>query len=565
MRRIQLLRIFILIFALVLIGRLFYIQIIENQIYRDQADRQYVKRGQAVYDRGTIYFSPRTGSIISAATLASGYSVTIEPNKIEHPEDVFNALSGILSIDESILLAKIEGNKTYVEIAKHVDEKTAERIQNLNLAGVGTYRERWRIYPGGRTAANVLGFVGFQEDGTTLAGSYGLERYYNDILARNSSDLYTNFFAQIFSDIGKVFDKKNISARGDIVTSIEPTVEQELERKIALVEVMWKSDLTGGIIMDPVTGEIYAMAVSPSFDPNNFANESNEVFDNPLINGVYEMGSIIKPLTMAAGIDAGAITPETTYTDSGFVMINGAKISNFDGKGRGTVPMQEVLNQSLNTGMAFVALKLGNEKISKYFKSYGFGKETGIDLPGEIHGLIKNLDSPREIEHATAAFGQGIAMTPIETVRALSALGNGGTLPNPHIVKRIDYVTGISKTLSYDNTERVLKPETSETITRMLVEVVDKALLNGTVKQPRYSIAAKTGTAQMALEAGRGYYEDRYLHSFFGYFPAYNPRFIIFLFTVYPKNAQYASHTLTAPFIDLVKFLINYYDIPPDR
>lgn len=564
MRRIQLLRVLILAFALILIGRLYYIQVIENQVYRDQADRQYVKRGQALYDRGAIYFSPQTGNPISAATLGTGYTISIEPKKIEHPEDVFNALSGILSMDESVLLAKIETDKTYVEIAKRVDEKTAKRIQDVNLTGISTYRERWRMYPGGKTAANVLGFVGFQEDGTTLAGSYGLERYYNDILVRDSSDLYVNFFAKIFSDIGKAFDK-GLSLGGDIVTSIEPTVEQELETKVADVETKWKSDLTGGIIMDPVTGEIYAMAISPTFDPNDFAKESSVVFGNPLVDRVYEMGSIIKPLTMAAGLDSGVITPQTTYTDYGFVMINGAKISNFDGKGRGTVPMQEVLNQSLNTGMAFVARKLGNEKLTRYFKSYGFGKETGIDLPGETHGLIKNLDSPRDIEHATAAFGQGIAITPIETVRALSALGNGGVLPNPHIVKRIDYVTGISKTLSYDNTERVIKPETSETITRMLVEVVDKALLGGTVKQPRYSIAAKTGTAQMALGDGRGYYEDRYLHSFFGYFPAYNPRFIIFLFTVYPKNALYASHTLTMPFIDLVKFLINYYDIPPDR
>ena len=565
MRRMQILRVLILTAAAVLIGRLYYVQVMQNQVYRDQADRQYVRRGQALFDRGTIYFSPRNGPPISAATLAAGYTMALEPKKIEHPENAFNTLIGILSVDQPELLAKIGTEKTYVEIAKRLDEKTAKRVVNLGMAGVSVYRERWRFYPGGRSAANVLGFVGFQDDGVTLAGSYGLERYYNDILVRDSSGMYVNFFAKIFSGVSNVFEKGG-GVGGDIVTSIEPSVEQELERKIASVETAWKSNLVGGIIMDPKSGEIYAMAVTPSFDPNDFAGEKDSaVFGNSLIDRVYEMGSIIKPLTMAAGLDAGVITPESTYTDYGFVLSNGAKISNFDGKARGTVPVQEILNQSLNTGMAFVALKLGNEKLTKYFKSYGFGEETGIDLPGETHGLIKNLDSPRDIEHATAAFGQGIAMTPIETVRALSALGNGGTLPNPHIVKRIDYITGISKTLSYENTKRVFSPETSEAITRMLVEVVDKALLNGTVRQERYSIAAKTGTAQMALEDGRGYYEDRYLHSFFGYFPAYDPRFIIFLYTVYPKGAQYASHTLTMPFIDLVKFLITYYDIPPDR
>jgi stage V sporulation protein D (sporulation-specific penicillin-binding protein) len=564
--RIKFLQFLIFFFALVLASRLYYIQIIRSDDYKNQADRQYVRKGQTLFDRGTIYFSPRTGSPISAATLGVGYTITVEPKKIEHPEDAFNALSGILSIDEKTLLSKIEADKSYVEIAKRTDEKVAKRIEDLNMLGVGAYKERWRFYPGGKTASNALGFVGFREDGQTLAGRYGLERYYDDVLVRDSSDLYVNFFAKIFSDIGKAFDN-GLKQSGDIVTTIEPTVQKELEKRITSVEKAWQSDLTGGIIMDPKTGEIYAMAMYPNFDPNDLSKEKDTaVFGNPLVDRVYEMGSIIKPLTMAAGLDAGVVTPKTTYNDEGFVLINGAKIKNFDGRGRGpATSMQQVLNESLNTGMAFVAQKLGNQKITKYFKSFGFGQETGIDLPGEIHGLVSNLDSPRDIEHATAAFGQGIALTPIETVRALSALGNGGVLPNPHLVKRIDYSTGISKTPSYDDVELVLKPESSEAITRMLVEVVDKALLGGTVKQAHYSIAAKTGTAQMALENGRGYYDDRYLHSFFGYFPAYNPKFIIFLFTVYPKGAQYASHTLTTPFIDLVKFLITYYDIPPDR
>jgi cell division protein FtsI/penicillin-binding protein 2 len=268
---------------------------------------------------------------------------------------------------------------------------------------------------------------------------------------------------------------------------------------------------------------------------------------------------------MAAGIDAGVVTPETTFTDKGSVTIDGAKISNFDGRGRGEVNMQKVLNDSLNTGMAFVASRLGNKQLTDYYVSLGLGEETGIDLPGEVYGKIENLFNNRAVEHATAAFGQGIALTPIATVRALSALGNGGILPNPHVVKRIDYTTGLSKEVTASEPTRVFSEKTSETITRMLVNVVDEALLKGTVKIPRYSVAAKTGTAQIARTTERGYYDDRYLHSFFGYFPAYKPRFIIFLFTVYPKGAEYASHTLTEPFMDMTKFLISYYSIPPDR
>ncbi|MFA6095423.1 MAG: penicillin-binding protein 2 [Candidatus Paceibacterota bacterium] len=562
--RLKVISAIIIMFALVLVVRLYMLQVMQSDAYTAQADRQHVRRGENVFDRGSILFQSRSGELVSAATLQSGYTIAINPQEVVHPEDVYNALSGILATDEDSFLRKLgKTEDPYEEIARRVDEPTALRIEALNIAGIQVIKERWRFYPAGRLASNTLGFLGY-DAGNRFNGRYGLERYYDDVLSRDEGTPYTNFFVEMFSDIGALLGGER--AEGDIVTTIEPSVQTELEREIAKVMTQWRSDLTGGIVMDPYTGEVVALAVSPSFDPNNVRSEkSASIFGNPMIEGVYEMGSIIKPLAMAAGIDAGAVTPKTTYLDEGYVMVNGAKISNFDGKGRGEVTMQRVLNDSLNTGMAFVAKKLGNDRLTKYFTEYGLGEETGIDLPGEVPGLIANLKSPRDIEHVTAAFGQGIAVTPIETIRALSALGNGGFLPNPHVVKRIDYLSGITKTLSYDNTRQVLAPATSEEITRMLVTVVDTALLGGTVKLPHYSIAAKTGTAQMAKETGKGYYDDRFLHSFFGYFPAYKPRFIVFLYTVYPKGAQYASHTLTYPFIDLAKFLINYYDIAPDR
>jgi cell division protein FtsI/penicillin-binding protein 2 len=563
--RITLLGILICAFALMLAGRLYYLQVIRSDEYLDQADRQYVRKGTALFDRGTIFMTDKNGKRVSAATLKTGYIVAVEPRKIIQPEDVVNGLSGILEFDEEELLATIEKTSDpYEEVAKRVDESVGDRIENLELKGVGLFKERWRYYPGNERAANTLGFTAFGDDGETVSGRYGLERYYNDVLSRESSDLYVNFFAQIFSDISEAIFVDE-AGEGDIITTLEPSVQAELEKEISEVVKAWKSDLTGGIIMNPFTGEIYAMAVDPSFNPNDFSKAESKVFGNALVDRVYEMGSIIKPLAMAAGLDAQVITPKTTFNDQGYVIVNGAKIENFDGRGRGVVDMQKVLNDSLNTGMAFVTQKLGNEELTEYFMNFGFGEETGIDLPGEVHGLVNNLKSPRDIEHVTASFGQGIAMTPIETVRALSALGNGGYLPSPHLVKRIEYVSGESKDITYEIPEPVLKPETSEAITRMLVNVVDGALLNGKVKLKNYTVAAKTGTAQMAIETGGGYYDDRYLHSFFGYFPAYKPRFIVFLFTVNPKSAEYASHTLTYPFIDLTKFLINYYEIPPDR
>ena len=355
------------------------------------------------------------------------------------------------------------------------------KIQDVGITGLNAYKDRWRFYPGDSLASQTLGFVAYDED--TLRGVYGVERYYNDILSRDGSDVYVNFFAEVFANLNKTIFDSTSEREGDIVTSLEPSVQLFLDRQLKEVQEKWDSKLTAGIIMNPNNGEIYALGVYPTFNLNNFGEEDNiSIFGNPLVENVYEMGSIIKPLTMAAGIDAGAVNKETTYYDSGLVELDGFKIGNFDGKGRRTVDMQEVLSQSLNTGVAFVVDEMGTDVFGDYMRSFGIGQETGIDLPNESAGLVDNLDSPRRIEYATASFGQGIAMTPISTIRALATLANGGVLVTPHIATKIKYKNGLSKKVSFNDGERVLKPETTEEITQMLVKVVDDALLGGTVK-----------------------------------------------------------------------------------
>ncbi|MDO8430625.1 MAG: penicillin-binding protein 2, partial [Candidatus Taylorbacteria bacterium] len=425
-------------------------------------------------------------------------------------------------------------------------------------------RESWRTYPGDTLAANTIGILGLDKD-DKLEGRYGLESYYEDILSRKSIVLNINFFAELFSGIKKsVFDESH--KEGDIVTTIEPTVESYLEKTLLDTQEKWKSDSIGGIIMDPKTGQIYAMAELPTFNPNDLSKVSDaKVFSNTLVENVYEMGSIIKPLTMASGIDSGAVTARSTYKDEGFLLLNNKKISNYDGIARGVIPMQEILSQSLNVGAAYISLRMGLDAFSKYFLSYGFGEKTGIDQPNEQKGIVKNLLTGRDVEIATIAFGQGIAMTPMQTIRALAVLANDGKLVTPHIVMSVEYLDGSLENNKVPESEQVLKKETTDDVTSMLINVVDKALKKGEVKMEHYSIAAKTGTAQIADPVNGGYYKDRYLHSFFGYFPAYNPKFIVFIYHVYPKGAEYASETLTDPFIQLTKLLINYYEIPPDR
>lgn len=562
--RIRCITAFLLIIALFLISRLYYLQVVQFDDYTERANRQYTHTVNELYDRGSIYFLTKNNEQVSAAAIQSGFVLAVDPTRITDPAKAFNTLSPYLTVDkEEFVDAATKPDRTYVVIDDQIPTDIAQKIGLLDIPGISLYKNQWRYYPGNDVAARVVGFVGYSDEG--LVGRYGLERYYDQILQRDQSGQSVNFFAEIFGGIGQIIFNEGEEHEADLVTTIEPTVARMLDQVLAEIQLTWESDVSGGIIMDPQTGAIYAMNVSPTFNLNNRSGYTINDFRNPLVEDVYEMGSIIKPLTMAAGLDSGNITPETTYYDAGYLKLDTFTIRNYDGRGRGTVSMQEVLNQSLNTGVSFVVDQMGKDLFRTYFKALKLGNETGIDLPNEIYGLISNLDSPRDVEYATASFGQGIALTPVATVRALATLGNGGYLVTPHIVKEVQYKNGQVKEKLYPKDEQVFTEDTSRTISRMLTKVVDEALGGGEVALPHHTIAAKTGTAQIADHENGGYYDDRYLHSFFGYFPSYDPQFLVFLYTVEPKDVRYASQTLTDPFMDLVKFLINYYNVPPDR
>jgi len=567
--RIRLLSGVILVIGFLLIGRLYQIQIVKAEYYEKKAESQYVHTKTDLYSRGSILFTTRDGTTLSAAAIQSGYALSANPEHFTStPEEFCRKLEQYLddTVEKCIERTSVEG-RTYIELASKITEEQSVEINALKVDGASLYKNQWRYYPGGSLASRSIGFIGYADNGTELRGKYGLERQYDSTLFEKRQVMSVNFFAELFSNLGDLVYKRDASeARtGDVVTSLEPSVSRMLDEVLKKTNDQYNSKITGAIIMDPNTGEIVAMNAVPSFDLNNKSGATIEEFRNPLVEDVYEFGSTIKALTMAAGLDSGAVNRNSTYYDSGSIVLNDYTIRNYDGRGRGTVPMQEVLNQSLNTGVSHIVQQMGKEKFRDYFLNYKIGSETGIDLPNETHGLIDNLNSPRDVEYATASFGQGIAMTPIATIRALATLANGGKLVTPHLATRIEYDDGEVKEIRYPEGTQVLKKETSEEISRMLTTVVDKALKGGKVALPHYSIGAKTGTAQMANPNGKGYYDDRYLHSFFGYFPAYNPKFIVFMYTVEPKGVQYASETLTDPFMEITHFLINYYSIPPDR
>jgi len=542
----------------VLIGiRLFFLQVVNYSYYEARAEGQQSFKKILEAKRGNILAKTKTGEEVFLAATRNGYILFLNNKllQVQEKDWLYDKLNGVTPIDKALFTkAVLKENDPYEILKRRVSQNEADAITALKLRGVGLEPESWRYYPLGMFAAHALGFIAESDKGE-LEGKYGIEKYYNlklngeegaIVADRDANGLLIALGKQLVTD----------AEEGENITlTIDPDLQRFVEAETVKVMEKWSAISAGTIIIEPKTGRIRAIVAAPAFDPNEYQKEKNlGVFLNPFTEKIFEMGSVFKPLTIAAALDRGVITPETTYVDKGEVKIGTAVIHNYDYKARGTVNMTHILEESLNTGAVFAMQKVGGERLREYFHNYGLGEKLGIDLPGELKGDLSNLDSGREVEFATASFGQGIAVTPIELAMALSSLGNGGKLMRPYL----------NAANSPQMIRQVIKPETSTTISKMLVDVVDLALAGGNAKIAGYSIAAKTGTAQIPKKDGKGY-GDQYLHTFFGYFPAYDPQYLILMFLEKPQGVKYASHSLTDTFSELVEFMISYYTIPPDR
>lgn len=563
--RIRLVLAFLIFAALGIILRLYFVQIVYGEDYSRKADRQFSSGGGELFDRGSIYFTRKDGALISAATLGSGFLVAINPQVLADPEAAYSAIMAVATTTVSrdvFFAAAAKKSQVYIEVAHRLSEASGQALAAKAIPGVQVLRERWRQYPGATLASQTIGIVSYGS-GDSLAGRTGLEAVYDGTLSRSGDSLYRNFFAELFSNVGNLLVNARDARQGDIVTTIEPEVQTRLSSNLAKLTERYSSKESGGIIMDPATGAILAIASYPTYDGNNLQSVDPLLLGNPFAEHIHEFGSIMKPLTMAAALDAGVVTPETTYNDTGCITVNTRQICNWDLKARGVIPMRQIIMQSLNVGASWLATEMGQATFRGYFTKL-FGEKTGIDLPNETSALLGNLSKSQQIGFDTAAFGQGIAVTSLQMVRALGALANGGVMVTPHLVSAVRLNSGIVRTLDWGERVAVFSATSTRETVSMMNALNDEILYNGKAKIPTMSVAVKTGTAQLTAPGG-GYHTDRFFHSFVGFFPSYNPRFIILLYTNDPKGVQYASETLDATFLDLVHFLIDYYAVPPDR
>ncbi len=550
--------IFILFIAWVLavIGKLFFWQVISYSELAAAAEAQHFVSLTLPAVRGDILASD--GSIL--VTNQPAYLVYAEPNKIKDKDQFINLLAPILEIPEASLSSQIKNDKLlWALLKKRVDEETVDKIKNLQITGIGFEKEGKRYYPEASMSAHLLGFVGLDSNGLDK-GYFGLEGFYDkelkgrDGFLRQEKDPYG---APIIIGNGERIEPENgRSLKLFIDKTVQMIVEEKLKKGIE------RFGAKGGqvVVMEPESGAILAMAAFPAYDPVNFAKFNPAFYKNPVIANTYEPGSTFKALIMAAALNEEVVKPQTKVEENGPVNIGGFSIKTWNNQYHGEITMTQVLQYSSNVGMVAVANKLGKEKMLEYIKKFGFGSLTGIDLQEEITPSLRPDDQWKEIDLATVSFGQGIAVTPIQMIRAFAALANGGKLIEPRMVAEIIDNNGKVIKTKPKIVRRVIKETTAKMVTEMLVASVEGGEAH--YKLPKgFRIAGKTGTAQIPV---KGHYdEEKTIASFVGYAPADQPKFVMLVTLVEPTSSPWGSETAAPLFMEITSELLNYYKIFP--
>lgn len=441
-----------------------------------------------------------------------------------------------------------------------LDDEFKSFLENKRLPGLVLEEEEVRVYPEKSLAAQLLGYVGYQDSGRV--GRYGIEGYYDKQLAGSLGLLAAERDAAgRFIGVGQ---HNFTPARNgdDIVLTVDRVIQSYLEQELKSGVERYGAERGSAIVMDPATGAILGMATYPSYDPNYYyAIKDPRVQLNPVISDLFEPGSILKPVVMAAAIAEGKVTPDTTMVDNGPVKVADRVINTFDGKHYGVQTMTQILEQSNNVGMVWLGQQIGAETMYDYFRRFGLGEKTGIELEGETQTQLPEPDRWNVTTLATSSFGQGVALTPLQALNAVSALANRGELMQPYIVSEIRHPDGSVERTNPVRVRQVVPPETADKLSAMMVSVIENGVAR-LARLPGYYLAGKTGTAQVPDERGK-YSPDRKIISFVGFGPTEKPQFAVLIKLDNPAGLSFASGTAAPMFRNIMEKLLQYYQIPP--
>ncbi len=465
----------------------------------------------------------------------------------------------VLGFTPDEMRARLSGEPARVMLKTDIDAALGERLTSQNVPGLEVVPYWRRDYPERTLAASVLGFYNAEHK-----GYYGLEGFYDGVLAGEKRVF------EVDQDVWQdplplsVPPDSSALAGADLVVTIDRTVQMVVQEELA--RALETSGAAGGtiIVMEPRTGEILAMASVPGYDPNSYTDTARtdpNRFVNPAVSGVYEPGSVFKIITLAAALDSGLVTPDTTYVDTACLEVGGQPLCNWDRKDHGIVSMSDMMAKSLNVGAATLSTRLGAPTFYNYVRAFGFGQLTGIDLQAEAAGKVR---TPADVDWyesdlGTNAFGQGLSATPLQMIAAVAAVANDGKLVRPHVVKAIVEGEHVRRAQRVEAGQPI-RPETARTLTQVLVEAVAREVPQAQV--PGYRIAGKTGTAQIPIAGG---YDDPWtIASFVGYGPASDPRLIVLVRLDRPTVSPWGSVTAAPVFQRLAARLFPMLGIPPD-
>ena len=557
-KREKIVLLLIILCFIVIIFKVFYIQVIDYKKLNKLANSLWSRNLPIEADRGKIY----TNDGIVIADNLTTVSLVFIPNQVQNKDKVAEDISKILNVDKSAIEEHLYKKSSIERVhpeGRRLSYEIAEQINNLKYDGVYLVKESKRYYPYNNLMSHILGFVGIDNQGLS-----GLELQYDTYLTGESGAI------QYFSDAkGNRLERSEVYVQPEdgmnIYLTIDYEIQSSIERELNNVMTKYNADGAWAIAMNPNNGEILGMSSRPDFDPNNYKNYTTEEINRNLaIWASYEPGSTFKIVTLAASLEEKTVNLETDmFHDGGSVNVDGARIKCWKSGGHGTQTFLEVVQNSCNPGFVELGNRLGKEKLFKYINDFGFGKKTGIDLNGEATGILFNLNKVGPVELATTAFGQGVSVTAIQQITAVSAAINGGTLYKPKIVKSItEHETGeIIKEFKTEKVRNVISEETSKQVRYALESVVAlgtgrNAYIEG------YRVGGKTGTAQ---KVNNGVYmTGNYIVSFIGFLPADNPQVIVYVAIDNPKGITQYGGTVAAPIAkNILTDAISALDIKP--
>ena len=558
-QRISLVIAIFVLLSFSVVARLAYLQVYKHDDYKKVASAQHSFKDLISAKRGQIFVNDSiTGAPFLIASNESLDLLYINAKEIENEQETIEKLSGIINMKKEELEPKFDDKSVYTIIKHRLTKSESDQITTADIKGVYLQNENWRYYPENTLASSILGFVTAEGD-----GNYGIEQYFNKILKGEDGYLSEETDAHgikiAFGNNGSV----GATNGDDVYLTVDRYIQGMAEKTLAETIKKFTADSGQVIVLDKTTGKVLALANAPVFDPNKYTDIKDfSVFKNKAITDLYEPGSVFKAVTLAAGVDAGKITPETTYTDTGSVVLNGNSIKNSDLKAHGVCTMSYVLEASLNTGTTFVEQKLGKDMFYDYVKKFGFGDKTGIEFDGEAEGKVYEPSELNDHGYATISFGQSISTTALQMIQAYATIANDGIMMQPYIVDKTVNSTGKENKTNSKEVRRVISEKAAADMKKMLINVVEKGH-GGQAKVKGYKIAGKTGTAQVIKPDGTGYLDGVNIGTFIGFPVVDDANFVVLAKIDNPKGVQWAESTAAPVVGTMLDYLLKYYQIPP--